>query len=145
MPRNLGSARTLIFGLALALAFGLISQSTPAQQFITVSYPGATGTYPNGINNHGEIVGNYADSGGVFHGFTLLNGQYTALNVPGAAGTYAGGINDSREIVGAYVQSGTVHGFTFDGTTYSTIDFPGSDYTAANSINNLGEIVGIYE
>jgi hypothetical protein len=33
---------------------------------LTVSYPGATSTYPNGNNNRGEIVGNYADSGGVF-------------------------------------------------------------------------------
>jgi hypothetical protein len=44
---------------------------------LTVSYPGATSTYPNGNNNRGEIVGNYADSGGVFHGRQLIFPAHT--------------------------------------------------------------------
>jgi uncharacterized membrane protein len=144
MPRILSCARVVIFGIALALAVGVISQSALAQQFITISYPEAPSTYPGSINNRGEIVGNYADSGGVFHGFTLLNGQYTSLNFPGAADTYASAINDSGEIVGAYLLSGTLHGFLFANATYSTIDFPGSNYTGPAGINNLGEIVGVY-
>jgi YVTN family beta-propeller protein/probable HAF family extracellular repeat protein len=145
MARNL-KARILILGLTLALSFGLISLSASAQQFITVSYPGSTNTYPSVINNRGEIVGYYSDSGGVYHGFTLLNGQYATLNVPGAADSFASGINDLGEIVGAYIQTagGNQHGFLFDGSTYSTIDFPGSAYTGLASINNLGQIVGIY-
>jgi YVTN family beta-propeller protein len=144
MPRKLSRARVVIFGIALALVCFVISQPALAQQFINVSYPGSPSTYPGTINNHGEIVGNYADSGGVFHGFTLLDGQYTSLNFPGAADTYASGINDSGEIVGAYLLSGTLHGFLLANSTYKTIDFPGSDYTGPAGINNLGEIVGIY-
>ncbi len=144
MPRNLNATRILIAGLMLALAFGLASLPTSAQQFIAISYPGSSSTYPSEINNRGEIVGYYADSGGLYHGFTLLNGQFTALNFPGAADTYTSGINDLGEIIGAYLQNGTLHGFLFDGTAYSTIDFPGSDYTGPASINNLGQIVGIY-
>jgi YVTN family beta-propeller protein len=144
MSRNLSYARILILGLALILVFGVISRSASAQQFIAVSYPGSPSTYPGTINNHGEIVGNYADSGGVFHGFTLVNGQYTSLNFPGSADTYASAINDSGEIVGAYLFSGTLHGFLFANSTYTTIDFPGSNYTGPAGINNLGEIVGVY-
>ena len=145
MIRKLNAARILVSGLMLVLTFGLISQRASAQQFITVSYPGATtGTYPNAINNRGEIIGSYADGSGN-HGFTLLNGQFTTFDVPGALGTFGGAINELGEIVGAYLpQNGNAHGFTFDGTTYSTIDFPGSDYTVLNGINNLGEIVGDY-
>ena len=145
MARKLDAARVLIVGLMLAAALALISLPVSAQQFITVSYPGATtGTYPNAINNRGEIIGSYADASGN-HGFTLLNGQFTTFDVPGALGTFGGAINELGEIVGAYLpQNGNAHGFTFDGTTYSTIDFPGSDYTVLNGINNLGEIVGDY-
>jgi YVTN family beta-propeller protein/probable HAF family extracellular repeat protein len=145
MARSRNAARILITVFVLAIVFGLMPLTLSAQQFITVSYPGSTYTYPTVINNRGEIVGYYFDSGGVFHGFTLLNGQYATLNVAGAADTFASGINDLGEIVGAYVQNGTTHGFLFDGATYSTIDFPGSDYTALSGINNLGQIVGIYE
>jgi len=147
MPRNLSCARIVIFGIALALAFGVISRPASAQQFITISYPGATSTYPSGINNRGQIVGSYTGTDGLSHGFTLLNGQFTAFNFPGAAGgTFASNINDLGEIVGAYAltQNGTVHGFSFDGATYSTIDVPGSNYTVVYGLNNLGEIVGNY-
>ncbi len=145
MPGILSCARIVISGIALALAFAVISQSALAQQFVTVSYPGSPSTYPGTINNHGEIVGNYADSGGVFHGFTLLNGQFSSFDVPGAFGTFPAAINDSGEIVGSYFDAQSVlHGFLLDGATYSTIDFPGSYYTALYGINNAGEIVGNY-
>ena len=145
MPRILSCARVVIFGVALAFAFGVISRSASAQRFITVSYPGATGTYTGGINNHGEIVGSYTDSSGVNHGYTLLNGQFTAFNVPGALGTFTGSVNDLGEIVGSYLDAADVlHGFLLNGATYSTIDFPGSYYTALYGINNLGEMVGNY-
>jgi YVTN family beta-propeller protein len=145
MARNLNAARILVAGLMLALALGLVSLPASAQQFINISYPGATSTYPNGINNRGEIVGSYTDSDGLSHGFTLLNGQFTAFNVPGALGTFPAGINDLDEIVGSYVDAQSVlHGFLLNGAAYSTIDFPGSYYTALYGINNLGEIVGNY-
>jgi YVTN family beta-propeller protein len=148
MARNLNPTRILIAGLMVTLALGLLSSPTSAQQFITISPPGSTSTYPYQINNRGEIVGTYADSNGVNHGFTLLNGQFTAVNFPGAADTYVSGINDLGEIVGGYsLSSGGInlHGFLFDGSTYSTIDFPGVFYTGPTGINNSGEIVGVYE
>lgn len=62
MARILRCARIGMFGVTLALAFAVICQSASAQQFITVSYPGATATYSEGINNRGEIVGTYSDA-----------------------------------------------------------------------------------
>ncbi len=46
MARNLNAARILTAGLMTALAFGLVSLTASAQQFINISYPGATDTYP---------------------------------------------------------------------------------------------------
>ena len=147
MPGHKSSIGMFTLALALALTICALPAPLPAQQFISISYPAATGTYPNGINNRAEIVGSYMDSDGGSHGFTLINGQFASFDFPDAAGgTYASNINDLGEIVGAYAlsQTGTVHGFLFDGVAYSTIDFPGSNYTVLYGINNLGEIVGNY-
>jgi YVTN family beta-propeller protein len=137
--------RKVIYTLLPSLSLGLLAQNALGQQFISVAYPSASGTYPSCINNLGETVGNYADSEGVYHGFTLLNGNYSTINFPGASDTFGLCINDLGVIVGVYEQNGTVHGFSFNGASYSTIDVPGSDYTVAAGINNLGEIVGYYE
>ena len=40
----------------------------PPDKFIVYSYPGSQFTSFNGINNHGEIVGRYADASGFVHG-----------------------------------------------------------------------------
>jgi YVTN family beta-propeller protein len=146
MPRILSCARVVIFGVALAFAFGVISRSASAQRFITFNYPGAPQSAPNLINNRGEMVGSYYSTFGVDNrGFTLLNGQFTAIDFPGAVQTIPDGANDSGVVVGYYVDSGGVeHGFLLNDGSYSTIDFPGATSTLLISINNAGEIVGSY-
>ena len=41
---------------------------------------GSTYTFANGINDSGQIVGEYYDAGGTQHGFLLDNGIYTTLD-----------------------------------------------------------------
>jgi probable HAF family extracellular repeat protein len=72
-----------------------------------------TTTEATGINDKGQIVGNYIDSKGVEHGFLYSKGTYTTLNDPlGTHGTEVLGINNYGKIVGIYYDSHYVeHGF----------------------------------
>jgi hypothetical protein len=55
---------------------------------------------------------------GVVHGFTLLNGQFTAFNVPGALGTFPRlALTTQGEIVGSFTLTAqsVLHGFLLNG------------------------------
>ena len=60
----------LRLGDAIA-TFGLDAQQGLAGpfKFVTIDYPGANGTYANGINSRGDVVGAYVDTAGKTHGF----------------------------------------------------------------------------
>src|SRR5262249_8606954 len=75
-------------------------------------------TEPSGINDAGQIVGRYQDSGGV-HSFLFSGGTFTALNDPSATGpTFAYGINNSVQIVGNYDNNKLDEpGFLYDPTS----------------------------
>jgi uncharacterized membrane protein len=112
---------------------------------IAVSFAGAAGTFPYGINNSGEVVGGWWDSNIVEHGFTLIGGTYTSFDYPGASESGAFGINSAGDIVGSYNDaSGVPHGFLLSGGTYTSFDPPGAVSTAAYGINDAGDIVGLY-
>jgi hypothetical protein len=123
--------------------------------FTTFNVPGDVsplGTVAFGINDIGDVVGNYvAVSDGNRHGFLRSsNGAvFTTLDAPGAVITTAEGINNARTIVGAYFDAnGTLHGFVRNNGFYTTVDVPGpggaAQQTEINSINAKGEIVGFY-
>ena len=65
-----------------------------------------------GINDAGQIVGEYLVPG-IVHGFLLdVDGSYTALDVPGAIQTtVASGINNAGVIVGYWYDVSFPHGF----------------------------------
>ena len=51
--------------------------------YITLDDPlGTGGTYAYGINDVGQIVGDYTDSSGAHHGFLYSGGTYTTLDDP---------------------------------------------------------------
>ncbi len=81
--------------------------------YTTISDPnGAEGTQAYGINNSGEIVGDYTDSSGKTHGFIDVNGTFTTIDDPLGISTTLTGINDAGQIVGYYEDSGGIyHGF----------------------------------
>jgi hypothetical protein len=85
------------------------------------------GTIPLNVNlSTGAVVGFFADSSGVFHGFERsAAGAVTVINPPGMgsnaasflAGAGAGGVNEFGDVAGGYSDaSGVLHGFIFTPT-----------------------------
>ena len=108
---------------------------------------GVGGTNPFGLNDAGQIVGIYFDSGGAVHGFLLSGSSYTNIDDPlGINGTIASNINTAGQIAGDYIDSSsTPHGFVYTGGSYVTINDPlGTNGTLANGINSAGQVVGQY-
>ena len=107
--------------------------------------PDANATVASIVNDHGQIVGDYKDVSGRFHGFLYDNGDYAKIDLPGASESHAFGINNRGQIVGQYSDGSGDHGFLLDGDEFITIDFPGTSWTRANSINDNEQIVGSYK
>jgi len=114
---------------------------------------GARSTMPHGINNFGELVGGYEDSGSNTHGFLWSDGVVTTLDAPyascggdppGLACTEAFGVNDRRQVAGRYSAGGTFHAFLFSEGTFTTIDPPNAMRAEAFGVNNAGQVVGNY-
>lgn len=120
------------------------------------------GTVPLGINDHGDIVGDYTTSPDGFtltrHGFVERHGVYTTLDVPGAFFTVTTGINNAGVIVGAYKEQHILHlppygdflvqvqhGYVLIDGVYTTIDVGGPySNTAVLTINAEGQIAGYF-
>ena len=68
-------------------------------------YPDSTGTTALGINNEGEVVGDYTDLMGNMHGFTwsAKNGFASVDDPNGVGTTTINGVNDHGQLVGFYV------------------------------------------
>src|SRR5205807_1064349 len=124
----------------------------PIYTYTTLDDPNvANGTGAFGINDNGQIVGEYITSpDGVHHGFLYSNGTYTTLDDPlGIGSTIATGINASGLIVG-YYNDASFHGHGFlynpNGSTYTPIGHPsaGPMGTFVQGINDAGQIVGYY-
>ena len=124
----------------------------PVYTYTTLDDPSASatgGTVALGINDLGQIVGNYGDASGG-HGFLYNNGSYTTLNDPFATSTTAFGINDAGQIVGFYSNASGNHGFLYDPNSgisppYFNIADPGTQGTFARGINAAEQIVGSYQ
>jgi uncharacterized membrane protein len=132
----------------VTLFIGVSAGSRGAQiyTFTTIDAPGSTGTTAQGINDAGQIVGNFQDATGG-HGYLLDGATFTTIDVPGSIGNSAAeGINDAGQIVGIFIvaATGRRHGFLLDGSTFTTIDVPGATDTFVFGINDAGQIVGTF-
>jgi uncharacterized membrane protein len=131
--------------------------------FTKIEHPDASGTTPvglgaeisgtdiRGINDRGEVVGNYAADGTIHGFFRDRKGNFTTVDPPGAAATFLAGLNDKGEIVGGYSKVGpedllvgAPRGFLLSKRRYEQIAFPGALVTFPNGITNGGEIAGAY-
>jgi hypothetical protein len=130
--------------------------------FEQIEHPNASGTAPDGlggefagtevrgINDRGDLVGNYAANrtvnGFVRHG----RGTYTAIRPPRAVATLLTGINDRGDIVGVYSTIGVddlaanPRAFVYNRGVYRDITVPGAVGAFANQINNGQQIAGAY-
>ena len=126
-------------------------------RFSQVLKPGAPGGMAGpsltaaAINNHGDVAGFYAASGGTTDAFLKIShGRFITLAVPGASMTQAFGVNDRDEVVGAYTvgtgDNAQTHGFTWwPGHGFTTVDDPqGMGSTTVNGVNDSGDLVGFY-
>lgn len=100
-----------------------------------------------GINNRGDIVGNFPGvqgSGG--HGFVSVNGMVTQFDYPGATRTIPGGIAADDTIVGLYYFPGTWGFIRGPAGQYAALQqIPGSRNSEAHGVNNAAhKIVGRY-
>ena len=71
-------------------------------RFTRIDVPGAAQTQAIGINDRGQVVGEYLDADGMVHGFLWDKGRFTTIDVPGATGASSTDINDRGQIVGVY-------------------------------------------
>jgi probable HAF family extracellular repeat protein len=122
--------------------------------FTPIDFPASSYTEPLGINNNGEIVGEYG-IGQTGYAFHLKDGVFRTINFRDAISPSAAGINRIGQIVGVFRDdTGISHGFLLYNPVLTTIDFPGAsgpsidipDFsgTQAYGINNNGVIVGAF-
>ena len=96
-----------------------------------------------GINDRGQLVGEFADADGRVHGFHLDNGVLTTIDAPGALGTSALDMNDRGNSIGADSDGVRLTSFLLSNGTFTTIAAPGAlQLTPAYGINDRGQIGG---
>lgn len=152
---------TFVALLLVAFAPGRASFAAPLYDFVNFDVPGAPdGTYFQGINAAGSIVGYSVDADSNTQGLLLssIGGTLTKLIEPDAASivfpsgyatpyrTVAYGINDAGLIAGAYSGIDNSYGFVrgTDGSYIRLRDPLATGATSANGINNVGQVVGTY-
>jgi probable HAF family extracellular repeat protein len=105
--------------------------------------PGSLETQALGINNRGQVVGEYFGADGIFHGFLWRRGRFTTIDGPGSLGGAVFDINDRGQIVGTYLAAdGSYRGFLLSSGRYTTFAATGAPVTFPTDINNRGQIVG---
>jgi hypothetical protein len=120
--------------------------------------PDASFILVKGINNRGEVVGEYGGPDavpgpdgtvppGTIHGFVRdRRGVITTFDAPFFSLHDVADIDDRGRIVGYYDrQDGTSSGYLRNqGGRFTKIDFPGASFTTVHGINNRGQLVGAY-
>jgi len=132
--------------------------------YTTLNDPSAFSGYrqiATGINDAGQVVGDYFDIAAAGHGFIYSGGSagtYQTLTDPfsipptgegyssGNRGTFVTGVNNVGQVIGYYYDStGSEHGFLYSNGQYTTIDDPLAVHgTYPVGINDAGQTVGNY-
>jgi uncharacterized membrane protein len=132
--------------ICLALALPVLAAT---YEFKTINPFSSVETSARGINDAGDVVGDFADAAlttaGSESGFLRHNGKYTKINFPGARDTDANGISENGDIVGTYDLVSGDHGYVLSHGKYKALpDPPNQDgFPDFNAINEEGDIVGV--
>lgn len=128
------------------------TQSTYAQSMYTItdigSFSGEQMSRAFGINNAGEVVGQFDSSSGNTHAFLYSNGAFSDLGTLGGPSSAAFAINNNGVIVGTSQSyqgnGGLVQAFVYTpGIGMTNITPPGYQ-GAALGVNDSGAVVGSY-
>lgn len=137
------------YGLDLGgLEQGFIGQGGATPTLFTI--PGSFETGAGGINDLGDVVGEYLLlSGSTLTGYGYIrqpDGTFITVTYPGAGNTDLVGINDAGAVVGWYGPSGGGITGYFYGTPGDLVPFaiPGAEFTDVTGINDAGQLVGSY-
>lgn len=104
-------------------------------------------TQGRGINNAGEICGNYTGSDVNTHGYTLMGGAFTGFDLADVSSTIPLGINNYSEIAGSLVENDGVTQVAFLGFSdeaVTTFAVPDATATLAYQVNASNQATGYY-
>ena len=104
-------------------------------------------SYAEGINDQGQVVGQFIQDPDGEHAFLYSQGNFTDLGVAGAAETVAFAINNQGQIVGTTSIRGEQRAFIFENGTMVDLNslIPKKsnwELTQAFGVNNHGQIAG---
>jgi len=134
------------FVICLVLALPVLAAT---YEFKTINPFSSVETSARGINDAGDVVGDFAtpaqETAGSESGFLRHNGKYTKINFPGARDTDANGVNENGDIVGTYDLASGDHGYVLSHGKYKALpDPPNQDgFPDFNAINEEGDVVGV--
>jgi probable HAF family extracellular repeat protein len=95
-----------------------------------------------GLNDNGQIAGNFHNQQGYTHGYLLRSGTFADIGTLGGNSSYAYGINSSGTIIGDSTdQNNGTYPFIYEGGKISGI-VPPNDMGFAFGINDKGQVVG---
>jgi uncharacterized membrane protein len=147
--------RTTLYAVAVWLLFTL-PLVAGSRRFQTINPFNAVESSARGINDDGDIVGDFATAADealadpIEHGFLRHEGDFRKLNFPGSYDTDANGINGDGVIVGTYAATlsdgtrGDDHGYVRDYHGYHKLpDPPGGLSPDFSAISDNGDIVGV--
>jgi probable HAF family extracellular repeat protein len=98
-----------------------------------------------GINERGQMIGEYLDPHGGDHGFLLDNGVVTTIDAPGATFVVLHDISNDGVIVGEAVDDTRNRGFVWKDGTFTPLSAPGAFFWSFPvDIDERGRIVGFY-
>ena len=144
------SLRTL-FALCFCSLLFLVCPSSAQQaancsySFFNFPYPYTNGSYANGINDYGNVVGKSVDASGFDWGFIrYADGTWKEYMAPNASDTWFNARNNAGVTVGTYRDKNTAihHGLVYYNGKITVVDYPGWPWTELTGINKYGTIVG---
>ena len=152
--RRLAQAASFVV-IALAASAGAVAADsdsanpTPSYTIQTLDYPGASGTIFWGLNDFGELGGEYHRPGFPPHAMIYRHGQFESLDPSGLFGdrfSAAGTPTDLGTLIADYADtSGLQHGVVIQQWgEVEPFDVAGHLNANVDGMNIFGEIAGVY-